>query len=251
MYLTALAPNSLIHRPVIILHDALPIRSTVLINISSVPPVFSILILRFEILYSPPLTLFGRRHTSRTFRSRIIENATSPIGRLATWHFLLTTAALGSTIGTRVMNNFEPSHHLPMRQLHRRMAAAVTIGIKRQRPIPAARGRLAPRGGGTNGTRGLDGARSDGTTGLARRLGTDAHAIVVEPDVLALVAGGAYAYHLPTGAKDAFLGHLDVGVEDAASVLVVLTISRAAFEFVGERGGFGLSGGFAGGTGFD
>jgi hypothetical protein len=42
-----------------------------------------------------------------------------------------------------------------------------------------------------------------------------------------------------------------VGVEDAASVLVVLTLSRAAFEFVGERGGFGLSGGFPGGTGFD
>eukprot|EP00804_Cyclotella_cryptica_P010255 CCRYP_016733-RA/>CCRYP_016733-RA protein AED:0.09 eAED:0.45 QI:0/0/0.5/1/0/0/2/803/405 len=251
MHLSTLAPNSLVHRPVVILHNTLSVWPVVLIDISSIPPVFSILILRLEILNSPPLVILGRRDTSRAFRPGIVENATCPIRRLATGHFLLAATALSSTIGTRIMNDFEPSHHLLLRQLHRGMAATIPIGIKGQGSIPAARRRLPPRGGGTNRTRRFDGTRSQGTTGLARRLGTDTHAIVVESYRLALFACGAYAYHLPSGAEDAFLGHLDVGVKDAASVFVVLAVGRATFDFFGERGGFRQCGRFAGGTGFD
>lgn len=235
VHLASLAPNTLPNRSIIILHGPITIRSVISVDVTAVPPVLPIFIFRFHVLHALSLLFLRRRDAAGAFRARIVKDASGAAGGLASGYATLasSSAAFGVALRTDVVDDLEPSHHFLLSQLHRRMAAAVPVTVEGKAAVPAAGLGLAFFGGRTGG---LDGTRPDGAAGFTRRLGTDAHAIVVQSDHLALLAGGTGPYHLPSTTEDAFLGHLDVSMEDAASVLIVLSVGRGSttVEFTGQ-----------------
>lgn len=130
-------------------------------------------------------------------------------------------------MGTEIENDLEAAtEHLFLRELHRRVAAAVPVAVEGQSAVPPRAGRgggpsdvpapaSATRGGG--GAAPLRGVRSRGS---GRLFGRHAHA-VVEATVPPAAARGAGPDDLEPRAQDALLRHLDVGVHHAAAVLVV------------------------------
>ena len=130
-------------------------------------------------------------------------------------------------MGTEIEYDLEAAtEHLFLRELHRRVAAAVPVAVEGQSAVPPRAGRgdgpsAAPAP--ASATRGGGGAaplRGVGSRGSGRLFGRHAHA-VVEATVPPAAARRAGPDNLEPRAQDALLRHLDVGVHHAAAVLVV------------------------------
>mmetsp|Transcript_26960 Transcript_26960/g.64734 ORF Transcript_26960/g.64734 Transcript_26960/m.64734 type:complete len:377 (-) Transcript_26960:434-1564(-) len=223
MNLAPLAPHPIVHRPILVLHDPVPMRPVIVVDVPRVPSVLAILVLRSEIAYADALLPPARRLAGlagfkrRCVRARVVEYPSRP-GLASGWLLPSSAAAAAVVIvralGTDVVNDFKPPQRLLLRQLDVGMTAAVPVPVEREAAVPS---RFRGPPGLRAGRRALRGPCA--LPRARRSLGREGD--VVGSHVLS-VARRAGSYDLEPRPEHAFLRHLDVGVQYAASVLVEL-----------------------------